>query len=509
MDDKVNVKKINFDVQKGIILVVAVSLSFVFYGMYIYPHYATDTYKIINTTDFTPQIIWDEHSLPFIKWGRYTLGIMMYLVSLLRINPLSNNFFTNTLSILFFGVSLFQVVVKIYEKYSYAYLSKVGIFLGVAPIFLNPLYTDWMQFPECILYYSFGLISLTYIVTQISFDEINFKSQIKFFILLLIVFGIYQVLINMFIILSLVFLMMDWFANRNRAKEIRKYVIKAANIFITYLVCSLIQIGILKFLSAGVRMSTDIKSNLITVIKLQPVLWSMTTSGSFNLILLFSVLIGLVYLIFKIVKSKSLNNFNIIIVVGGLIAIYGIMMSTHILAEPWLSQRTTVMLYAIPGFLLLISISIHDIPKMNYGIKGLVLAVFICLTIVYSYRSNDIAIGLHKTNSMDKMIVLQIKQMIEQYELDTQIQVNKIAFKNDPYRTWIYPDVFGMFDLNLRAWAVDWARANMFRLYSQRYFEEIPMPDEIYEEYFQDKDWQSFQAEQVEIIGDTVYIMVY
>ena len=148
--------------------------------------------------------------------------------------------------------------------------------------------------------------------------------------------------------------------------------------------------------------------------------------------------------------------------------------------------------------------------NIHYNLaKVITIALMLSLIGNYIYRANNIAIGMQKTNLADKIIVQQVMQKINEYESEKGIEIRKISFKNDKYISWSYPDVFCMFDLNVRAWAVDWARANMFRLYSGRYFEEVPMKEEVYSKYFQDKNWDIFQEAQIQIIDDVAYIMVY
>ena len=488
-------------------LICSCILAFIFYGIYAYPHYATDTYKIVNTIKFSPEMIWNDYTVPYIKVGRYTLGLMMYVLSFFGVNPLVNNIFSNSVSILFFGISLFLVVWKINERYSKSKVQIIEIFIYTVPIFLNPLYTDWFQFPECVFYYSLGLMLMTREVLKICFEKMDIKSGIKSFLSLFIIFGIYQMLINIFAILVVVFLLINW--NENENKSWRVYIKRVLYTGICYLVCSLSQIAIIKIVASGLRMNSDIKTNLFTVIRMQPVLWSMTTTGAFDLTLILATVIIVGYLIFSVIKNKNIKNYYILAIIGGTIAICVFMFSTHILAEPWLSQRTTVMLYAFPSFFLLIAFVVNK-KNIHYNLaKVITIALMLSLIGNYMYRANNIAIGMQKTNLADKIIVQQVMQKINEYESEKGIEIRKISFKNDKYISWSYPDVFCMFDLNVRAWAVDWARANMFRLYSGRYFEEVPMKEEVYSKYFQDKNWDIFQEAQIQIIDDVAYIMVY
>lgn len=50
----------------------------------------------------------------------------------------------------------------------------------------------------------------------------------------------------------------------------------------------------------------------------------------------------------------------------------------------------------------------------------------------------------------------------------------------------------------------------VWKRFTNRIYEKIKVPEEIYEQYFAQKDWDSFDAEEQMIFdGDTLYIAIY
>lgn len=491
------------------LLIVCLCIAFICYGGYVYPHYATDTYRVVANLEFTLRDIWEEYTFPYLKAGRYGLGILMYIVAMFRIHPLLNNVVSNVLSICFIGLSLYHLVYRLSSYLEFRSTRKFKLLLVATPIFINPLYADWFQFPECVVYYSLGLYLVTILAFKVFFQEsyTSIKRKVFYIGSLIFVIGIYQILLNVFFILSLFIIYMIYLKKNTATKVLIKEFLF---LLFLYTGISLIQLTIIKVFGNGIRTNTDIINNTIYVIKMQPVLWAMKTTGNGNVWLVITTLVVLAFNIVSIFtiqgipKSKEFLLFILFFVV-----ISGILYSTHILAEPWLSQRTVVLLYGFPGILGLLFLCRKQTDSSLQAYFNLALVFFLVLNTVYIYRTNNISIGMQKTNSLDKQIVLQIRAEIEDYEKVSGIQVSKIAFKNDAQLNWSYPDVFCMFDLNVRAWAVDWARKNMVEFYMQRKFDEIEMDDVIYQRYFFEKNWNTYEESQTEIVGDTIYIMVY
>ena len=123
------------------------------------------------------------------------------------------------------------------------------------------------------------------------------------------------------------------------------------------------------------------------------------------------------------------------------------------------------------------------------------------------------------SDTLDSLYAEKIFDKIESYEKETGIVVNKIAPINDldcsPFYDQVY---FCRGAINRRCYSdYTWTflqycayETNLAGSLSGRSFERVSMDNDIYKEYFEGKNWNSFNLdEQVIICGDTAYICVF
>ena len=105
-----------------------------------------------------------------------------------------------------------------------------------------------------------------------------------------------------------------------------------------------------------------------------------------------------------------------------------------------------------------------------------------------------------------------INNYVCRYEKENNIEVKKVAIGHDINPTYgYYGNVnYILYDTNLRALVVSWADIYAINYYTGRDLIKVEMDEEIYNEYFKDKDWTYFDpAEQMVFYNDTLYLMVY
>lgn len=120
--------------------------------------------------------------------------------------------------------------------------------------------------------------------------------------------------------------------------------------------------------------------------------------------------------------------------------------------------------------------------------------------------ANHIAI-----NRLDQSYALTIQSAIEEYESSSGYTVKYIAAENDIYPTWSYPGIeFVVFDTNTRAFVVDWADVELLNYYTGHDYIKVPMDNEVFNEYFRDKNWDEFNSgEQLIFEKETMYWIKY
>lgn len=112
------------------------------------------------------------------------------------------------------------------------------------------------------------------------------------------------------------------------------------------------------------------------------------------------------------------------------------------------------------------------------------------------------------TNRMDKEIVLQVQNVINEYEDSVGINVNKISFIQDDAPTWSYVEA-NSYDVLPRSMVVDWSIMSLFKFYTGRDYTRVDMDSKVHEKYFKNQNWSQFSLEQLKIVGDTIYIALY
>lgn len=495
---------------KVALFIGTILISFIFYGVYLKPHYSLDTYYAVSKSKFllmSPSMIWDNFSITILKMGRFGLAVLFYMLSLIGINPMFTNMFSNFIGMLFFSIAFFYTIDVIRKRFSLGISESVVSMLLLIPFFMNPLYCDWFQYSEAVVYFSFSLMVGTILSLKICFGEnLSFWKRIIYVVVFFFCLSIHQTILNLFLIYSSFWMLLIYFNKEKFNFSTKKCVKRWLNIFLLYIFLGVIQLTLVLYYGNGERINRDIFENVFIVLKEQPYLWMMKNTGGSSILLILSICIGMIG---NIILEKKVRHF--LIIVGFFCFLIGIIFSTHILAEPWLSHRTIVFLYSIPSvFALLLYSRLKSKEFWNQtSIFFFLFILIIILNTTYALRANSLAISTHKNNAIDKQVAVQICNQITNYEKETGIRVTKISFRNDSTLTYVNPEVFMSYDMNPRAFVVPWSRLGIIEINLDRELEEVDMPASIYETYFKDKDWSVFEEEQVKIIGNTVYVMIY
>lgn len=505
LKDKLSIYVEKFRRNKHIWL-FAIIFAFLCFGLYLFPHYATDTYRIIRLQDISIKQVWNDFTLMYIENGRYTLGVMMLLVRLVGLNPLPTGLISNLLSIALIAVNIVYVysIVKPYlvDKV------KTNSFIAITAIFLSPCFADWFQFAECTPYYLLGVL-----LCIIGVKMVLNKYKVAGFSLLFVAIGVYQPILSFFVFFYMLIAMLQLIdaVQSDESKITKMYFEKVAVGVTIYALLSGIQLIIIKSLGISTRVNLNVMDNISTVIKSQPGLWRMETIGASSYMYIILFFIAIVICIVEItILSKKNRNYIIcgIFALISLLGVYASIFVSHIFAEAWLSQRTVVMFYALFSFVVLINLKL-----IGENFKPYKTSVFFILSLIISmifiYRTNDVAIGLIKTNTQDAQIAMLIDEKIKEYEGNSGFKVENIAFVEDQNITWQYPGVFCSYDLNVRAWAIKWSRNNLFYQYTGRDLNEVDVSSEVYNLRYEGKDWSNYSEDQIWFVENTLYVGIY
>ena len=128
--------------------------------------------------------------------------------------------------------------------------------------------------------------------------------------------------------------------------------------------------------------------------------------------------------------------------------------------------------------------------------------------IIQLFCFTTFAIDGYIVNYQDKQQANQIINLINQYEEQTGNQVTKIAFYQDKYTSYVYPDIKAYGDINIRAFSKDWVAISIINYYSGRQLEMVEANEEL-KQNLKEMDWQEFSQEQIILENNTINICLY
>ena len=117
--------------------------------------------------------------------------------------------------------------------------------------------------------------------------------------------------------------------------------------------------------------------------------------------------------------------------------------------------------------------------------------------------------GMVETNRIDQENARYYYHLILDHEKETGTEIRKLAWHNDQEYTWTLPGILGAGNINNRAFSFPWSQREIFPFTVGRRFQIVSFDEEIYQQYFDRKDWDSLSEDQLLFLDDTVYIVLY
>ena len=169
------------------------------------------------------------------------------------------------------------------------------------------------------------------------------------------------------------------------------------------------------------------------------------------------------------------------------------------------APRSTYAFASILG-LIVLYILIHKKPSVM--IQRILMVVLIFYLGVQYINFENISIDRYSLNYTDYYQFLQIQEIIDAYETETGKKITKVANYQDNSEGG-YPQLFISHDINVKAMWPDWSRIDFLEYYFDRDFQEVEKSQEVYEQYFKEKNWRFFSKEQVVLIDETMHLFIY
>lgn len=463
-----------------------------FFGIFIKMEYATDTYCVFTASTKSMA----EH---FLKSGRFVTALAEIVLAFLNIG----NEMTYILSFLLAIICTVISVYKLYKIFEDEVPSKILLGIAVVMIIINTFSIELYLFLEK------GILMLSVLLCVLAFENMVkfFKGSKKAIIFVLMYMLLanfsYQGTVALFVALSCLYIV-------KYSKNAKTFI---ANNIITafcYGIPAIINYIIVRFVFVNGRVNAqynialsirkiidNTQEMLITTYKLMP---------QYMFLAIFCILVAIGFICAIKEKKKVLGKLaggTYLVVATFITTIFPqIMQSTDSIG---FAPRSTYAFASILG-LIVLYILIHKKPSVM--IQRILMVVLIFYLGVQYINFENISIDRYSLNYTDYYQFLQIQEIIDAYETETGKKITKVANYQDNSEGG-YPQLFISHDINVKAMWPDWSRIDFLEYYFDRDFQEVEKSQEVYEQYFKEKNWRFFSKEQVVLIDETMHLFIY
>lgn len=472
--------------------------------LFLYPHYAVDSYSHMI-------VKYEEFSLIKSESGRPLSDSIITLTDMLGIELVKYQVMYTLLSIIGIAIAITMLVnltieMKKFDRENTKIVAALCVVWSL--VFFNIFSSEMFVFSFMMPAVALAYLSITSSVCCI-IKKNSLKNYFIAYILLSISLFMYQALAPLYMALIIIFT-----GYKFREEKFYRIIFKLIPPTLVYGLSCITNLIYIKLVTpAGERFNStiDYVKNFHEIIDWQEDIWVNSYYLMHKYVWLL-ICISLLVLAVSIVKNKFKSTS---ILTLSILALFVLCMLPHIvLAYILIMPRTISPLGGLPAIIIIFAILFSDSKtkavSVPFNIKKVMIiavsVVFLCFTVRAVY---NIALGSIISNYTDLREAKMIIGKIEGYERDTGKKVTKLAFKNDPSIRMAYDDIYVYGDMNIRAMAIDWSRLGLIVLASGRNFNIEDFKDSIYEEHFKDKNWDNFDMEQILIENDTAYIMVY
>lgn len=482
-------------------------ITLVFCLPFLFPHKITDTYwnigEGISLYKFTP-----------LKDGRIINFLILSALELLNVKMETYTIFVHYLCVIIYALvidnvytCINQILKSKIEKSKYPKILKTVFLLASILIVFNPLTVENFAYIDNLT------MSLSLLLGAIAAKTLYENKQyayIKTTLLMFLAGLCYQGNLNMWIALSVLYFAIG---EKKTIKEWVKYFAKIASIVIIVLASMLAIINIANY-AIGSNQSRlgnagiDFKdfTSLFELFFIKP-LTAITFGYYPKYLIIISIIITALYIIGAGKKDlfKTLAKYILIIC----IILLACIIPAFFQKEVTISARTINGIGAIIGisivYMYYVILKKENENKIRVGILLIISIIMIGLNL-YDYYNT--AYMNHVTTIEEEKYVNQINDVMLEYEQKNDIILKKVMFFKDEHYPRTYNNlIYNTF--NTRGIIANYARLYCLNYYTGRNLEEIPQEEEVYNKYFKGKDWNSFDKEQVQFDGDTVYICAY
>ena len=364
---------------------------------------------------------------------------------------------------------------------------------------------------ELLFFSAYALVvGLAGIFVALAIKDYASHHRIRCYLFLTLAILVYQAYVGIFIIFALLSLYLE---NDGKLKK-DNFLKSAVVVAVSGLLC-IIDIRSIKILEyfgvinpAKTIQSFRITDIFKTIVETQISIMKNEYGLSFIRFLPFMLLFiaGILILISMIKKKSSLNEWIYLVLLFAVsnLSVFAVAFGGYLYMAP----RILVSYWGFICMTLIVALYKTDSPKLRNFLIGLVSVV----NFLHIINANVLITDLYISNRLDQSYVLTVDNLITKYEDTNGIRVQKIGFCTDEKAQHYWKDYIDYYNFNMneRCTDKDWTFDLVLKRYTERSYEKIKVPEDIYEKYFAGKDWDYFDAEEQMIFdGDTLYLAIY
>lgn len=502
----------------GRILAVQIILFFAIYGIMLIPRLSTDSYSVYFYTG--------EGLNGFLELGRTGTFLLYKALAALGISSVALSPLFTAVEILTVSWSAAVVLSMLKPCFPrYDRLTALLLELAVALAYGNIYFAELFFFSDVALMYVF-IILFMMLALMVFFQGNKAAGTALSFVCLCASLSFYQAALGMFMILgSLLTLVRHdvlWPRGNERAsgpalRELLRLVAVGGG-------ASLFHVLTLRFLAmAGFYSDRAPASGLGGVFDsvrqavrqfsaYYPWGYPGYLPGSLKAVFILAGPV-LLYLLADSFDKHSRERYplpSLVVTLAVLAAGLLLVFAPHLVAgSVWMPPRSIFSFFALFTFMTVITG--YNEARNGGSVPLAVPAVMLVLLTANIAVIQGIALDQVKVNRLDRAEAEEVVRYIREYEAESARTVDTISWRADGEWTRTRPEVkYAFMDMNVRAGGRSWSLTDCISYYAGRRFRSEPMPEEVWMDHFQGREWDCFvPGEQIWFQGNTIYLMVY
>ena len=505
-------KKIKEHKKEIIIFHIVFILSLLMCSAFLRPHYTHDTYRIIY--DGYEFYSYDK----FLKEARPFTAIITLIAAKINLSIKSYMLISFIIALVFLSIAvllIYKLFRKQYKASESRWIDILILLISYITIF-NYLAFEHIYFLECFIL-ALGVL-LSVIAAKIVINNEKYK-YLKAFIIIIISAFCYQGSIAIFPMI--VFTYKFLFENN----KLKNNIVDFIKVVLIYGISMLLTILFAEFIMGGSRITMQMDRISISNILYWIYELVVNSLGVIPSYINLGIILITTFII-AFFKKASIKEKTIYILKYLFIILASIVVSASpVIAGSGLelAPRMCLAYGSTIGLSLFIILYIVDnnrktalttdkksysITKINLNLSNIpMVAVSVAIIIIFVLNITLYIVLTHQhleVNKIEKENCEVIKQVIENYEKETGIEVTKIVGVTridgeKYYPGFIHAGAITQKGLN------SWALRETICFYIGRHLKYASITDEQYKAFFGNKSWDEFSEEQVVIEGDVLY----